>query len=249
MIEKIDQQHLETIDSTHSYASRQQHRLKEGMLLLISADEQTAGRGRYGRTWNSPRGQGLTASFSFLIDNKRSDCGNIPQVLALSVVKVLKEYGVAPLLKWPNDLLINKKKIGGILATTHAVNSNEHISMVVSIGLNIAVPAEVLDALGRPATSLLIETGKITEIEPIREAILNAFASDLNLFLMHGFSPSLESYRSHMASRTGEAINFHFNGTLLEGWFQGITDSGGLQICLSDGTLTEFVSGELIIST
>lgn len=248
MIHSIIRQHFDTIPSTHSYASSQEHLLKKGRLLLVSADEQIAGRGRYGRSWNFPRGEGLAATFSFLIGNQRTDLGNIPQVLALSAVNVLKDYGVTPLLKWPNDLLINKKKIGGILATTHQASLTEHIYMVVSIGLNVSVSERALRELGRPATSLLVETGKSQSIESVKEAILNQFTLDLNLFLDKGFSVFLENYRSQMASFKGDKISFHFNNTLLEGVFHGITDSGALlMINLADGSLSEFVSGELIV--
>lgn len=247
MIDSIIRQHFDTVVSTHTHASSQEHHLKKGKLLIVSADEQTAGRGRYGRSWNSNRGESLTASFSFLVDNRRKDLGNIPQILALSSVKILKDYGVTALLKWPNDLLINKKKIGGILATTHQSNSNEHIYMVASIGLNISVSADTLASLGRPATSLFIETGKVSTIESVREAILNQFILDLNLFLAEGFLVFLKDYRSQMAALKGEKIMFHSNSTLLEGVFHGITDSGALLLSLSDGILTEFVSGELIV--
>jgi BirA family transcriptional regulator, biotin operon repressor / biotin---[acetyl-CoA-carboxylase] ligase len=245
VIDSIIRQHFDTIDSTHSYASGQEHLLKKGDLLLVSAEAQSAGRGRYGHSWTSPRGEGLTVSFGFLIEKQRTDLGNIPQVLALSTTAVLKGYGVTPSLKWPNDLLINKKKIGGILATTHQTHSNECTYVVVSIGLNVAISAEVLETLGRPATSLLVETGRRIPIESVREAILNQFIIDLNQFLITGFSAFFENYRSQMASVAGEKITFHFNNELLEGTFYGITDTGALLLELN-GTLTEFVSGELI---
>lgn len=245
MIHTVIRQHFDTIASTHTHASGQGHLLEKGLLLLVSADHQTAGRGRQSRPWISPRSEGLMASFGFLIDSRRTDLGNIPQIFTLSASAVLKEYGVTPLLKWPNDLLVDKKKIAGVLTTTHQTDLSETIYMVVSIGLNVSTSAETLQELRRPATSIRIETGKVEELDSVREAILNRFIADLNQFLVHGFSTFLENYKSQMAPLKGDKINFHSNGKTIEGIFHGITDSGTLLLNLHGDTLSEFVSGEL----
>lgn len=247
MLDTIIRRRFDTIGSTHTYASAQDSSIEKGVMLVVSAEEQTAGRGRYGRSWSSPKGEALTVSFGFLFDSQRTDAGNIPQVLALSAVDVLEEYGVTPLLKWPNDLSIDRKKIGGILATAHRTNSNDNLYMVVSIGLNVSVSAEFLEKLGRPATSLFIETGKIEDRDTLLEAILNKFVSDFNRFIIKGFSFFLEKYKSKMQVAKGEKISFHHNNTLLEGVFFGIEDSGTLLLELPDGIIKEFASGELIM--
>lgn len=247
MIQQIKYLHLPSVESTHTYASSQQHLIEKGMLLQVTATEQTAGRGRYGRSWLSPKEQGLALSFGFYIDSNREDCGNIPQVFALSITEILKKYDITPSLKWPNDLLICKKKVGGILTTIHPSQIDKNLYMVLSVGLNVRVSKEQLEALKRPATSLFDETCGVESIETIKREIRTQFIYDLNLFIREGFGPFIKPYQAQQAFLKGEKIGFQHNGQLLEETFYGISDSGALTLQLADGTLKEFVTGELIL--
>lgn len=245
-LSKVELKHFVTLDSTNTKAAEYIHQLDASALLMVSADEQTAGRGRFSHIWLSPSEQNLYATFGFFIDKSRLDIGNIPQIMALSAAKVLQEHGLSSCLKWPNDLLINKKKIGGILAETFAANQ-ERLYMIVGIGININMSAEMLAPLGRPATSVLIETGELGNVEAIRKELLQCFLEDLNLFLTEGFHPFLQSYQKQMVLQKNDHMSFHVNGKMLEGKFDEITPQGSLKLRLSDGTLSEFVSGEIFL--
>lgn len=246
VLKKIAKKHFTSIPSTHTWASAHAGQLTPQMLMVTTAEEQSAGRGRYGHSWTCPPGQGLLASFSFLIESSRPDLANVPQILAISATRLFKKFNITAQIKWPNDLLIQKKKIGGILATTTSINGQ--LAMIVSIGLNLTVPEEFLSGLNRPATSLHLETEKDVRAPTICEMLTNLFLKDINTFILKGFHPFFEIYQERMAASRGESIRFHFNGTLLEGTFQEISPQGTLKLHLPGQGLVEFCSGELFIN-
>ncbi|MBA3238927.1 MAG: biotin--[acetyl-CoA-carboxylase] ligase [Parachlamydiaceae bacterium] len=248
-LSKIKLKHFATLDSTNTKAAEYIHRLEADTLLMITADEQTSGRGRFSHSWLSPPGQNLYATFGFFIDKNRLDVGNIPQIMALSAAEVLQKHGLSSCLKWPNDLLIDKKKIGGVLAETFAVKKDDdgRLYMTIGIGININMPVALLETLGRPATSVLIETGNIGNLKTIQKDLLQCFLKDLNLFFDKGFHPFLQNYQKQMVLQKDDKMSFHVNGKILEGKFHEITPQGSLKLRLPDGNISEFVSGEVFL--
>jgi BirA family transcriptional regulator, biotin operon repressor / biotin---[acetyl-CoA-carboxylase] ligase len=245
-ITEVLKEHFDTIPSTNTWALQHANRLMDGMLIQTTADEQTDGRGRFSHRWQAPKGLNLYVTYSYLIDKNRPDIGNIPQIMAISAAKTLSSFKVTPTLKWPNDILINNKKIAGILGETTFIPSNpDKLCMILGIGINVNMPTESLAELGRPATSLCLETGKLESVELTLNSLERNFFDDLSVFLKEGFSPFVTSYREQMALKKGDPISFHVNGTKLNGSFFDITDKGSLRLCQSDGIITEFVSGEL----
>ncbi len=244
-INKILREHFESTDSTNTRAAHYSSTIKERSLLLTTADEQTSGRGSFGHQWLSPNKLNFYGSFSFLFDRNRRDMGNLPQISAISAAKALQNLGVNVQLKWPNDLLIKGKKIGGILTEAKVTELSNHVYMIIGIGININMPEEMLNKLGRPATSLMIETGKIVEIEIIREILLQIFIQDLNLFIKCGFTSFLDEYKEKLYHKFGDSICFHVRGEVLNGVFHEISDAGSLMLSLPNGTISEFTSGEI----
>ncbi|MGZ3633193.1 MAG: biotin--[acetyl-CoA-carboxylase] ligase [Parachlamydiaceae bacterium] len=242
---KIIKEHLDSIPSTNTWALQQAHRLKEDELFVTTTDQQTHGRGRYGHQWISAKGLNICATYSFLFPKKRLDIGNISQVIALSAIHVLETFGITPVIKWPNDILIQDKKIAGILGETASSSMPEMQSVVLGIGININMPLEMLIPIGPQATSLYLETGKHENIEFILNSLTKQFLFDLSLFFKHGFNHFLNLYRKKIVHKKGNAVTFHANNTLLTGFFDEITDKGTLKLCLCDGSFSEFVSGEI----
>lgn len=244
-MKEIIREHFESIPSTNTWALRHADRLKKEMLIITTADGQTAARGRYNHRWLAPHGLNIYATYSFLIDKSRTDIGNIPQIIALSATHTLRSFKISPRLKWPNDILIQNKKIGGILGETTLVSEPNMLAMALGISININMSTEILASLGRPATSICLETGKQENVELTLNSLTNNFLVDLSQFLKHGFAPFLSSYRQQTTLQEGDPVSFHKNGTLLNGTFKEITEQGTLRLFLSDGTLSEFVSGEI----
>jgi BirA family biotin operon repressor/biotin-[acetyl-CoA-carboxylase] ligase len=235
--------HFDTIDSTNTWAKQHAHELPQDKLTLITAHGQTAGRGRFKRKWESPAGQNIYASYCFFREKYGDEIGNIPQVLALSAVNVIKSLGMNPTLKWPNDVLISDKKVAGILAETTIVDK---LCVVIGIGLNVNMTQEIAQKIDRPATSLWIETGKSFDPEVVLELLSQEFRKDLLHFLDKGFSPFIEAYRSYITTDPDKIIRFHDNRRVWEGTFHAINDDGSFSLKLADGELKTFIVGEIL---
>lgn len=235
--------HFDSIDSTNTWCKSHAHEFPLEKMILVTANTQTAGRGRFKRRWESPPGQNIYATFCFFVDPSTQNIGNIPQLLALSTASVLKKLDFNPELKWPNDILLSGKKVAGILAETTLVNK---LCVIVGIGLNVNMPFDLLKQIDRPATSLFVESSQHYEIENILMQLQEQFSKNLAIFLSEGFAPFLYEYRQYLAKDPHKTIRFHDNRCVWEGKFHHIDDDGALCITLADGTLKTFIAGEIL---
>lgn len=236
--------HFERIDSTNTWAKRHPEEWDPNGVTLITASEQSTGRGRFNRQWVSPANLNIYATFSFWFDLGRADIGHIPQILALAAADTVESQGFFPTIKWPNDLLLNDKKIAGILCETILENGKRGI--VCGIGLNVNMPLEILNQIDRPATSLLIEGGNVYEVDSILKLLQNHFLVKLNTFLQQGFSPFFPLLQEKSALKKGERIRFHDNQILLEVEFEQLLPDGSVELRLSNGMLKIFHAGEFV---
>ena len=183
---EVESRHFSSIDSTNTWAKEHLEELDQNKLTIITADGQTNGRGQFNRKWISPAGKNIYLTFCFFMDEKRTDMGQIPQVLAVSVIKVLETFGFEVKIKWPNDLILAGKKVGGILCETSPVRGKRGI--VLGIGLNVNMDSGELEKVDQAATSLANEKGQEIEIGKILEPIKERFRKDIEIFLKEGFS-------------------------------------------------------------
>jgi BirA family biotin operon repressor/biotin-[acetyl-CoA-carboxylase] ligase len=144
--------------------------------VVVIADAQTSGRGRLGRTWYSPRGKNIYMSLALRPGMKVQDGPILTVLAAVAVCRGLESSaGIDVAIKWPNDLVLHKKKLGGILIENRV--EKEHIAeAVIGIGININIdkkefPVDIQDI----ATSLYIETGSNYKREEIAVSIIKAF--------------------------------------------------------------------------
>jgi BirA family transcriptional regulator, biotin operon repressor / biotin---[acetyl-CoA-carboxylase] ligase len=242
---QLMRKHFLSIDSTNSWAKHNASLFSKEALTLVTADTQTAGRGRFNRRWISPEGQNIYATFAFFVEKQRRDLGNIPQLLALSAAKTLAQFGLNPEIKWPNDILLAQKKVAGILAETTPV-SNE-LCMLVGIGLNVNMPQELLQEIDRPATSICVESGKAYEVEAVLQQLLQQFTPDLKKFLKEGFAPFLEAFRAFMVADPKTSVHFHDNQRIWQGTVHSINADGSLNLKLESGEIKTFIAGEIVI--
>jgi BirA family biotin operon repressor/biotin-[acetyl-CoA-carboxylase] ligase len=147
------------IDSTNTFAKLHIEEFDQSALTVIIAEKQTGGRGQFARQWISPPG-GLYVSYVYFIDRYPSNPGEIGQLACRAVIELLGELGITGVKKEPNDVLVNGKKIGGILCETIQLHRGEveasmKIGVIIGIGLNIALPEELLSSIDQPATSIL----------------------------------------------------------------------------------------------
>lgn len=217
----------------------------EGTVVLTG--EQTAGKGRLGRTWTAPTGSSLLVSVLLRPKVGLADSSRLSLVAALAVRRTLQ--GVAALssaIKWPNDVLINGKKVCGILAET-ATNTGAGTSpaLVLGIGLNVHqdrqdFPVEFRDQ----ATSLRIETGREQSRPLLLQALLQSLEDLVLAFVREGFSPFLDELRGSSAV-IGKRVVVRVGVYTLEGVVDDLDDEGRLLMRLDTGSQTILNSGEV----
>ncbi len=169
---------LEEVSSTNTLLrKRAEQGAAEG--LVLTADYQTEGRGKPGREWVSPRGKNLLFSLLLRPAFSPAKAPLMTQLACRSVAKVLeRHYQLVPVFKRPNDILINGKKICGILI--EALSKSDHVeSLVIGIGLNVNAEGEELFA---GSTSIKAETGKSIDRDLLLDQLLRELKSDILAF-------------------------------------------------------------------
>lgn len=154
------------IESTNEYAKTQR---AFGRDLLVIAEKQSGGRGTKGRSFSSCEGGVYLSALSFYQNFPASDAFVIMQSATTAVCETLVKFGLQPVIKWPNDVFVNGKKICGILIE-NALSGREIASSVVGIGLNVCNPLP--EELTSVATTIFLETGKAVSVEEVRETLI-----------------------------------------------------------------------------
>jgi BirA family transcriptional regulator, biotin operon repressor / biotin---[acetyl-CoA-carboxylase] ligase len=240
--------HFPVIDSTNTWAKRQAHRLPLDQISLITASQQTAGRGRLARRWHSPKAGNLYSTFFLTVGLNRIDLANIPQVLALSVASVLQTEGVKVRFKWPNDLLLDGKKVAGIL--TETVRLPRRYGVVVGLGLNVNMGTDELTQIDRPATSLAVATGREFSLGSLTHALLQQFSIDCQQFVDQGFRPFRQQLESLSAYRRGDPIAFTNETQAWKGRYHSLHGDGSLNVVLEgDSSIRTFHAGEVLFDS
>ncbi|OGN59059.1 MAG: biotin--[acetyl-CoA-carboxylase] ligase [Chlamydiae bacterium RIFCSPLOWO2_12_FULL_49_12] len=194
----IEYIHFDTIDSTNNWVKKHALQLDPCRITCITALEQTAGRGRWNRTWFSPKEQNIYATIYFCIPKESPYLENIPQVLALSCAQMLRKKGFLAKIKWPNDVLVDGKKIAGILCETVALK--EETGVVLGIGINVNMQEELLKTIDQPATSLAQLSGRTWNLEQTLSLLLESFLKSLTILQQEGLPPFLKFFEALLAS-------------------------------------------------
>ncbi len=242
MVEKVTPIHLESVDSTNTYAKNNYQDFDPKGWTRITATEQTGGRGRFNREWVSPKGESIYLTYYFTTEKEKIDLGNLTQVLSLSIVKLLQKEGLKPSIKWPNDVLVNGKKIGGILAET--IDLQETWGVVLGMGINVSVKEETLKQIDQPATSLFAETGKTYDISALIAMLEMVFLTDYDRYAEEGFASFYKEYDA-LLTHKGKEITLHQNGKLVSGTLHSLAEDGRLNLLLPSGEIKTFHSGEI----
>ncbi len=173
----------------------------DGSLFL--ADLQTGGRGRLGRAWSVSQGSAIAASLLLKPDILPESVSVITLLAGLSIAKTLQSMRIPAKIKWPNDIILNRKKICGILTEMSA--EIERVNYVVlGIGMNVNTKA-FPEELSEKATSLFLETGKEWNRPALLRAFLTQFEADYERFLKNGFSVFLEEYEK-LSATIGQTV-------------------------------------------
>lgn len=213
---------------------------------LIVADEQSAGRGRFERTWVSPPGVNLY--LSLLLRPSSEVASQLSMMAPLALARALRRVaggrGGPVTIKWPNDVRMGGRKIGGILIESSLAQDDADGFSIVGIGVNVnfdpAAHAEIRDT----ATALLGELGR-----PVpRLQLLAALMEEAEeLYLALGEGRSVREEWASMLDTLGQHVSVTWGDAVYEGVAEGVDDGGGLLLRLSDGELVSLSAGEVML--
>lgn len=215
---------------------------------LVIADEQTAGRGRLMREWHSSKGTGVWMSLILKPLLPPQKAPQFTLITAVAVVQAIEEVtDLHPQIKWPNDILIDGKKVTGILTELQA-ESDKINSIIIGIGMNVNHTKEHFpDELQKIATSLAIEQGEPLSRSEIVQKVLERIEALYSIYMKEGFTPVKLLWESYAIS-IGKKIRARtINGTI-EGRALGITDEGVLKIEDSAGTVHQIYSADIEVN-
>lgn len=234
--------HFNSIDSTNSKAKEIALDEKEGTVLI--AEEQTEGKGRMGRSWVSPKGKGIWMSIILKPNVEPMKVPKLTLVGAAAVYKALENMGIKAQIKWPNDVLIDGKKICGILTEMSGeLNMVNYVIMGIGINVNLDegdFPEELKDK----ATSLKISTGKEISRKELTANILNEFEK---LYLKFKEEDNIEEVLKISRENSillGEEVRIIRGNNIKIGKAIDINDNGELVVEVGD-KVEKIISGEV----
>lgn len=202
--------------------------------VLLVARNQTAGRGRAGRSWLSSSEGSLTFSLAWRFEGGLARLTGLPLAVGVALAETLEGLGVQVGLKWPNDVLRDGDKLAGILIETQAA-ADGGVWAVIGIGLNLVMPDELEAQIGRSVASLpwLARMDR----NALLAALLDGLASALREFERAGFGPFAARWNLRHAWQ-GETVTVLDGGAVLhEGSAAGVDDAGRLLLDTPDGRI------------
>ncbi|WP_017755553.1 bifunctional biotin--[acetyl-CoA-carboxylase] synthetase/biotin operon repressor [Calidifontibacillus oryziterrae] len=236
----------ESVPSTRTIAHKLSYEgAPEGAIVV--AEEQVAGRGRLDRSWFSPKYSGIWFHIILRPNIPPQQAPQLTLLAAVSVVRGIKAAtGIQCEIKWPNDILLNGKKLVGILTELQAETDQIH-AVIIGIGINVnQQPEHFPDDLKKTATSLAIEKGTKLNRSEILQAILKEMENLYSDYLENGFQVVKLLWESHAVSIGKQITARTFNGTLT-GKALGITDDGVLLLQDHHGKIHHIYSADIEI--
>jgi BirA family biotin operon repressor/biotin-[acetyl-CoA-carboxylase] ligase len=217
---------FDEIDSTNTYSKKNIENI--GDRTIIVANKQSSGHGRFTRKWMDLGTENIYMSFILKPGDKFLPVySNLTQYLSIILCKMFEEEGLKPSIRWPNDVLINNKKIIGILCET-VMKGNLLKGLVLGVGINLNANPKDISNINQPATALNLELGRNVDKKIFLNKLLNTFFENYDNFLNYGFKSIREEYlkRTNILDRdikvaiwdkiiSGKAIDIDIQGNLL----------------------------------
>jgi BirA family biotin operon repressor/biotin-[acetyl-CoA-carboxylase] ligase len=200
--------------------------------LLLVAENQTAGRGRAGRTWHASPEASLTFSLAWKFARPIHGLTGLPLAVGVVISETLMPFGLDASLKWPNDVLLDGRKLAGVLIET-AARRDEGTWAVIGIGVNLAMPESLAARIGSPVAAF----GAPVDRHALMAALLDGLCDMLAVFDAEGFAPFTERWNNrHAHAGLGVAIIDH-GRNLHEGIAGGVDDNGCLLLDTEQGRI------------
>lgn len=237
--------YLDIVDSTNIYAKELAER-GAGHGTVVIGDQQTAGKGRLGRTWNSPRGCAIYITYLLRPDILPIHASRLTIVAALATTRAIEEVtNLTCGIKWPNDIVVDGRKVCGILTEMSADMDQIH-HVVIGIGVNVNM-TEFDKEICTTATSLRLQTGEVVSRASVILSMLKYFEQYYDSFMQtEDLSGLLEEYNSHLVNRNKEVriIERQKEWTAIA---RNMNVQGELVVETEDGVLHNIMSGEVSV--
>ena len=235
----------ESVDSTNTLAKKVAEETEASRVLLV-ANQQVKGKGRRGRVWESPKGKDIYMSLLLREEIEPANAAMLTLVMGLSVAQAIEEFAkVSPRIKWPNDIVLDKKKICGILTEMSA--QVDYVNYIV-IGVGINVNGESFsEELRDKASSIKLISGKMQQRAKLIGKIMDCFEENLKLFMQkQDMTLLLDTYESYLISK-GSEVTVIAGDESYRGKALGINSKGQLRVEKEDKSIENVFAGEVSV--
>ena len=231
-----------SIDSTNHYLMHAHAQAVQAPWVVL-AEQQTAGRGRRGRSWQSPFAGNIYGSLLWRFNQINANFVGLSLVVGVVVCRLLSQLGIEQLsLKWPNDVLCQGKKLCGILIEMRGETQGPY-DAVIGIGLNLAMPDEAGRAIDQPWIALEQVATGLPARNALAAQLIDALLDTLPAFEEFGLQPFLADWRSLDQYRDQDVV-LHLGENRVEGIERGVDEQGALLV-EHNGKLQRYYSGEI----
>lgn len=235
---------LDTVTSTNDYLKNLGNSGCESGTLVASR-EQTKGKGRLGRVWQTKKDDGITFSFLLRPRLAPSEITAITPLSGLAVCKAIRDYtGLDCKIKWPNDIIIGRKKLVGILTEMSAEFDAVEYT-VTGIGIN-ADHTQFPEEIAHKATSILLETGKHIDKNEFLALVIDYLDRELFSNNLRLTRQAIDEY-AFLCATIGRNVSFCRDGGTVNGVASGIDSNGELKVTLCCGSVCSVNSGEVTV--
>lgn len=213
--------------------------------MLVTAEHQTAGRGRLGRSWLAPAGKCVTMTLLLKPDFAPQYASMLTLVMGLSVAEAIGKMGLEAWIKWPNDVVVSRKKICGIL-TEMSLDGTEIREVAVGVGINVNLQ-QISEEMKEIATSMYLESGKQYDKNQVIAQVLECFEKNYEIFEKRcDLRDLMEDYNRRLINR-GRPVRVLDPQHPFEGTARGINEQGELLVEREDGRMEQVRSGEVSV--
>jgi len=215
--------------------------------VVVFAESQTKGRGRLGRKWISPPRKGLWFSVLLRPELRPAAATQLTVAAATALVRAIRNRAhVEPQIKWPNDILLNRKKIAGVL-TELSAELDQIKYVILGVGVDVNLTANDLSAdLRKTATSLRIETGHTFRRAELAAAILSELDKDYARIRKNAFSSVAEEWERHCGT-LGHQVAINMGTRVVEGRAESLDENGALLLRTDHGHLERIIGGDVTV--
>lgn len=241
----------EELESSNQHLMQNRHAADSGSIPVCLAERQTAGRGRRGRSWQTPYGTALALSLLWRFEGGAGELTGLSLAVGVAVSRVLVTHGVSNAqLKWPNDVVCRDQKLAGILIEV-AGDAGGPCNVVIGIGLNISNSttdtAVSMPDIEQAWTDVYSQAGNgsVVSRNHIAAGLIDGLLTMLRSFANEGFAPYREEY-ARIDALSGRQVSVQQAGREITGIACGVDESGGLLLRL-DGQMMTVTSGDVSV--